>query len=105
MEEEIPELSVDEYDHFKKVMYLSKELLLTKDRINIIAGTNSAPVATRAAQNLVRFGYVNFENIQTLTEVRNNSRFTKLILTIKKTKDFQKLYDKNKEDNKDKKGK
>ena len=100
--EEIGEIRVEEYDHAKKIMYLAKEMLLNKERINIIAGTNSSPIATKAAQNLVRFGYVIFENIQTLTEVKNDRRFIKLILTIKKTSDFKKIYDQNKEDNKKK---
>ena len=100
--EEIGEIRVEEYDHAKKIMYLAKEMLLNKERINIIAGTNSSPIATKAAQNLVRFGYVTFENIQTLTEVKNDRRFIKLILTIKKTSDFKKIYDQNKEDNKKK---
>ena len=96
--EEIGEIRVEEYDHAKKIMYLAKEMLLNKERINIIAGTNSSPIATKAAQNLVRFGYVTFENIQTLTEVKNDRRFIKLIITIKKTSDFKKIYDANKEE-------
>ena len=100
--EEIGEIRVEEYDHAKKIMYLAKEMLLNKERINIIAGTNSSPIATKSAQNLVRFGYVTYENIQTLTEVKNDRRSIKLIITIKKTSDFKKIYDQNKEDNKKK---
>ena len=93
--EEIAELSVEEHDHVRRVMKLAKTFLLTKERLNIISGTNSSPVATRASENLVRFGYVTIENIQTKTEVRMDRRFIKLIITVKKTPDFKKIYDEN----------
>ena len=96
--EAIGELEVKEYDHVKRVMHLAKDLLLSQERLNLIAGTNSSPTATKAAENLVRFGYVTYENIQTLTEVKNDRRFIKLIITLKKTSDFQKIYDENKEE-------
>ena len=96
--EAIGELEVKEYDHVKRVMHLAKDLLLSQERLNLIAGTNSSPTATKAAENLVRFGYVTYENIQTLTEVKNDRRFIKLIITIKKTSDFKKIYDANKEE-------
>ena len=94
----IGELEVKEYDHVKRVMHLAKDLLLSQERLNLIAGTNSSPIATKAAENLVRFGYVTYENIQTLTEVKNDRKFIKLIITIKKTSDFKKIYDANKEE-------
>ena len=96
--EEIPEIKVEEYYYAKKVMHLVKEFLLKQERLNLVAGTNSSPIATRAAETLVKFGYVTFENIQTLTEVKNDRRSIKLIITLKKTSDFQKIYDQNKEE-------
>ena len=98
--EEIAELSVEEHDHVRRVMKLAKTFLLTKERLNIISGTNSSPVATRASENLVRFGYVTIENIQTKTEVRMDRRFIKLIITVKKTANFDKLYKENEEERK-----
>ena len=94
----IGELEVKEYDHIKRVMHLAKELLLSRERIKLIAGTNSSPTATKAAENLVRFPNVTYENIQTLTEVKSDRRFIKLIITIKKTSEFKKIYDANKEE-------
>ena len=96
MSEEIKELIVDEYEHPKKVMYLAKELLISSEKLNLIASTNSSPTATRAAETLVRLGYVTFDNIQTLTEIKNGRKI-KLIITLKKTANFKKLYDENKE--------
>ena len=102
MEEEIPELAVEENYNYKKVIYLAKELLLTQEKLNIVSGINSSPIATRATQNMVRFGYVKYENIQTLTEVRNEKRFIKLIITLKRKSDFRKIYDENKKDKENK---
>ena len=102
MDEEIPELTVEENDNYKKVIYLAKELLLTQEKLNIVSGSNSSPIATRATQNMVRFGYVKYENIQTLTEVRNEKRFIKLIITLKRKSDFRKIYDENKKDKENK---
>ena len=99
---EIPELKVEEYYHARKVMHLAKELLLKNEKLNLISGTITSPIASRAAESLVRFGYVTIENIQTLTEVRNDRRNIKLIITLKKTNDFKKIYDQNKEEMKKK---
>ena len=96
--EQIHEIRVEEYDRPNRIMSLAKEFLLKNEKVNIIAGTNSSPSASKAAESLVRFGYVTIENIQTLTEVRNDRRNIKLIISLKKTNDFQKIYDQNKED-------
>ena len=96
--EQIHEIRVEEYDRANRVMNLVKEFLLKNEKVNIVAGTNSSPAASKAAESLVRYGYVTIENIQTLTEVNNNRRNIKLIISLKKTNDFQKIYDQNKED-------
>ena len=97
MSSEIKELKVEHFDPFKKVIYLARELLISNELLNIISSTSSASTATRAAHTLVRLGYVTFENIQTLTEVKNDHRVIKLIITLKKAPNFQKLYDENQE--------
>ena len=94
MSTEIKELIVDEYDHPKKVMYLAKELLISSEKLKLVASTNSSPNATKAAETLVRLGYVTFDNIQTATEIQNGRRI-KLYITLKKTANFQKVYDEN----------
>ena len=75
-------------------MILAKELLTNNEKLNLIASTKSAPAATIAAENLVRLGYVTFENIQTVTEIQDGRRI-KLIITLKKTANFKKLFDEN----------
>ena len=97
MSSEIKELPVAEFDHPKRVMYMAKELLLSNDQINMIASTKSSSIASIASETLVRLGYVTFENIQTVTEIRNDRRAIRLIITLKKTDNFKKLYDENQE--------
>ncbi len=98
MSSDIKEYIVEEYDNAKKVMYHVKEILKANDNINLTAYTNSSPIATRAAESLVRFGYVTFENIQTITDVKNNRRSIRLIITLKKTANFDKVYKENEEE-------
>ena len=99
---EIKEYIVSEHDHPPKVMYYVKEILVSSDKINIIAFTNSSVVDTRAAESLVRFGYVTYENIQTKTEIKNDRRSIRLIITLKKTGNFEKLYKENEKERKEK---
>ncbi len=99
---EIKELRVAEYDYSKKVMYLAKELLLSSEKINLVANTNSAQTACKAAETLVFLGYVTYDNIQTITDVKNDRRSTRLIVTLKKTNNFDKLYKENEEKRKEK---
>ena len=93
----IKEIRVDYHDYYKKVMYMAREMLIGTERLNIIAGTNSSGIASKAAETLARVGYVTYENIRTETIIENNKRKTQFIITIKKTKDFLKLYKENEE--------
>ena len=98
MSTDIKEYIVEEYDNAKKVMYHVKEILKANNYINLTAYTKSSPIATRAAESLVRFGYVTFENIQTITDVKNNRRSIRLIISLKKTANFDKVYKENEEE-------
>ena len=100
---EIKDLRVTQYDNPKKTMYFAKELLLTRDKINITGTTNSATIVARTAEGLVRFGYVTYENVKTETIIENNEkRIIRFIVTIKKTNNFDKLYKENEENRKKK---
>ena len=94
---DIKDLRVAHFDSAPKIMYLAKEMLLSSETINISSTTNSASIGARAAENLVRFGYVTYENIKTETIIENNRKRTRFIVTIKKTPQFEKLYNENAE--------
>ncbi|MCQ2819965.1 MAG: hypothetical protein MJ252_22085 [archaeon] len=88
------------FDSLKKVIFLAKELLLPAETLNIISGTNSAGTASGAAETLRRLGYITYENIKTETIIENGSRRTRFIITVRKTKDFKKLFDAHEENKK-----
>ena len=94
---DIKDLRVAQYDNAPKIMYLAKEMLLSSEKINISSITNSASIGARAAENLVRFGYVTYENIKTETIIENNRKRIRFVITIKKTPQFEKLYKENEE--------
>jgi hypothetical protein len=97
MSEEKKELRVNPNENSKRVMYLIKEFLLNNDHVDLVSGTGGSPVSVRAAESLVRLGYVNYDGIKTDTTLSNNRRRTKLIIKLTKTPDFKSLYDENEE--------
>ena len=93
MESSRKELRVSQYSSYKKVIFEAKEYLLSSEQIDISSGTSSSGIAARAAESLVRLGYVTIVNVQTLTIVERGGRIIKLVTTVKKTPEFQKIYD------------
>jgi hypothetical protein len=91
------EIRVNQSENSKRVMYLIKEFLLNNDYVDLASGTGGSPVSVRAAESLVRLGYVTYESVRTDTTLSNNRRRTKLIVRIRKTPDFKALYDENEE--------
>ena len=92
------ELKVSPIDNSKRVMYNAKILLGKNDSIELVAGTGGSPVAVRAAESLVRLGYVTYESIKTDTILSSTGRRrTKLSIKLKKTIDYQKLFEENEE--------
>ena len=97
---DIKEFPVDFRNYFPKSMYLAKEFLNTNKKIKIVANTNSASYASRLAETLKRLGYVEFDDIQTETLVRENRRQTRIAITVHNTPNFDKLYKESQEERK-----
>lgn len=89
------ELRVGPNETSRRIMYLAKEFLLNNDTIDVTAGTISAGVASRAVEALVRLNYVTYQDIRTETAVVNDRRRTRLVIRIKKTSQFNTLYQEN----------
>jgi hypothetical protein len=89
------ELRVGGNDDAKRVMYLAKEFLLNRETIDLVSGTQGAPTLTRSAEALVRLKYVSYSDIRTETNIVDGKRRTKLIISITKTSQFDKLYEEN----------
>ena len=92
---EIKELRVNSQENAKRVMYLAKEFLLNSDVLDVVSGTNGAPIAARAVESLIRLKYVTYEDIKTNTSITEGRRRTSFIIRVRKTSEFKKLYDEN----------
>lgn len=92
---DVKDIRVSGQENAKRVMYLTKELLLNHDLVDVVSGTNGSIVAARAAENLVRLNYVSYVDIRTETNVVNDARKTKVVIRLKKTDQFKQLYDEN----------
>jgi len=92
---EIKELRVNANENSKRIMYLIKEFLTNSDVLDVVSGTNGAPVSARAVESLVRLKYVTYEDIRTETSISEGRRRTRFVIRLKKTSDFQKLFDEN----------
>ena len=91
------ELQVSQYDSSRKIMFLIKELLLKNNKIVVKASRKSTDNAAKACQALVRFGYVEYSDIKTETNVEKDRRIILILITLTKTKDFDRLYKENEE--------
>lgn len=89
------ELRVNPNENAKRIMYLTKEFLLNNEHIDVVSGTAGAVVSSRACENLVRLKYVSYEDIKTETAIINGKRRTRLVIRLKKTGEFKKLYEEN----------
>ncbi len=95
MSQDIKEFRVGPVESTKRIMYLAKEFLLNNDVIDVVAGTNSAEVAARSCEALVRLNYVTYADLRTETNVVNDQRRTRLLIRLKKTAQFNQLYQEN----------
>jgi hypothetical protein len=93
--EDHKELRVAANENHKRIMYITKEMLLNRESVDLVAGTQGALVAMKAAETLARLNYITYSDIRTETLVINDRRRTRVLLTIKKTAQFQQLYDEN----------
>ena len=91
------ELRISSYGSPQKAMYQIKEFLLQKETADISSGTSSSGTAARAIETLKRLGYITVQNVKTLTIVENNHRIIKLVFTVNKTDELQKLYKEHEE--------
>ena len=58
-------------------------------------GTSGNPTCIRAAESLVRLGYVIYEKVKTDTTSLNGRSRTKLTVSLKRTDNFKALFEEN----------
>jgi hypothetical protein len=90
------EFIVNPQDNIKKSMFHIKEKLKEIETINIISGINASNLVIRICDSLVRLNYVTYDYVSTFTKVINNKRQINLKVILKKTTDFDRLYEINK---------
>lgn len=82
----------------KFYMYVAKQVLKTKDQIEIKARPRAAPQVVRVSEALKRIGYVTYVKYQTTTEVVDGRLRRYIVVTVKKTSNFDALYKKSEEE-------
>ena len=91
------EYYINPEDSYKKAMYLVKESLKDKQELVVNAGVSTSLTATKVCNSLEGFKYVTITNITTSTKIVNDKRKIIVAFTLKKTSDFDKLYQENEE--------
>ena len=78
----------------KWYMFVVKQVLKSRETCDIKARPSGAAQVVRVAEALKRLGYITYTKYTTSTVVSENNRLTRYItVSVKKTKDFQKLFD------------
>ena len=77
----------------KWYMYVVKQALKSKEQVDIRARPLGAAQVVRVAEALKRLGYITYVKYMTTTTVTDGRLQRYIVVTVKKTKDFQKLYD------------
>ena len=77
----------------KWYMYVVKQVLKTRETVDIRARPSGAAQVVRVAEALKRLGYITYVKYQTTTVVNEGRLQRYIVVTVKKTKDFDKLFD------------
>ena len=84
----------------KWYMYIVKQVLKAKETVDIRARPLGAAQVVRVAEALKRLGYITYDKYFTNTVIENGRLQRFITVTVRKTKDFQKLYDAREEERK-----
>lgn len=84
----------------KWYMYVVKRVLKLKENIEVRARPSAAAQVVRVCEALKRLGYISYSNYYTTSNVENNLLQRFLVVNVKKTKQFDKLYDDREEERK-----
>ena len=77
----------------KWYMYVVKQVLRTRETVDIRARPLGAAQVVRVAEALKRLGYITYEKYFTSTVIDRERLQRFITVKVKKTKDFQKLFD------------
>ena len=77
----------------KWYMYVVKQVLKTKEKVDIRAKPSAAAQVVRVAEALKRLGYITYLKYQTTTVINQGKLQRFIVVSVKKTPNFQKLFD------------
>ena len=77
----------------KWYMYVVKQVLRTRETVDIRARPLGAAQVVRVAEALKRLGYITYQKYYTTTTLQEGKLQRFIVVTVKKTDNFQKLYD------------
>jgi len=77
----------------KWYMYVVKRVLKHKQTVDIRARPSAAAQVVRVCEALKRLGYVTYANYYTTSVIEGEVLQRFLVVNVRKTKDFDKLYD------------
>ena len=77
----------------KWYMYVAKQVLKHKEKIDIRARPMAAAQVVRVSEALRRLGYITYVSYKTTTTLVEGRLQRFLVVTVKKTKEFDKLYE------------
>jgi hypothetical protein len=84
---------ISSYRPLKWYMYLIKQILKNRESVEIRARPLEAAKSIRVVEALKKLGYISYSKYYTTTFILNGRLQRYFIVNVKKTKDFQKLYD------------
>ncbi len=84
----------------KWYMYIVKQALQKRQTVDIRARPLGAAQVVRVAEALKRLGYITYQKYYTITQVNEGRLQRYIVVTVKKTKDFDKLYEQREEERK-----
>ncbi len=77
----------------KWYMYVVKQALKSRETVDIKARPLGAAQVVRVAEALKRLGYITYQKYYTTTTLQEGKLQRYIVVTVKKTSNFQKLYD------------
>ena len=76
----------------KWYMYVVKQALKTKEKVDIRARPSAAAQVIRVGEALKKLGYITYVKYETTTVIEDGKLSKFIDVTVQKTKDFEKLF-------------
>ena len=90
------ELYIRREDNTKRSIYLAKEFIKSGNgELKVMSSHMGAGIVAKVCNALASMNYVTITNVETQTLVQEGRRKIRINITVKKTSEFDKLYEEN----------